>query len=434
MQKSVSRLGLVSAPLALAVAMVAASAPALAADNLSPTLRAVMQRDLGLSSAQLSQYLKVERQAAQEQKSLARQQSSHYAGSWIERQANGNFRLVLATTAISPQKAPAGVEIRQVRHSLADLEAAKGQLDAMLAHGAKVPAGVYSWRVDPQSNSVVVGVGRNGQRAGVDFVARSAANADTVRFETLDEQPSLRSNLQGGLGYLRDPGDGYLYACSIGFNVTQGSTPGYVSAGHCGDAGEPVYLEGAAGTGPQWTIGPNIGTFAGSTFPQPGGTGPDYSWIRVNAGNTLQPTVYGWGKGDVTVTGHAEAAIGTAICRSGRTTGWHCGTIQAKNVTVNYSTGETVLNLTQTTACSEGGDSGGSYITGTGQAQGVLSGGSGSCKGDKNTTTFGGKAVVTKGKPGGGGGGGGKPSRATTFFTPVNPILSAYNLTIVTGN
>src|SRR3546814_10184058 len=90
--------------------------------------------------------------------------------------------------------------------------------------------------------------------------------------------------------------------------------------------------------------------------------------------------------GDVTGTGHAEAPIGAAICRSGRTTGWHCGAIQAKNVTVNYSSGETVLKLTQTTACSEGGDSGGSYISGTGQAQGVLSGGSGNCKGDKNTT------------------------------------------------
>src|SRR3546814_3519440 len=90
--------------------------------------------------------------------------------------------------------------------------------------------------------------------------------------------------------------------------------------------------------------------------------------------------------GDVTVTGHAEAPIGAAICRSGRTTGWHCGAIQAKNVTVNYSSGETVLNLTQTTACSEGGDSGRSYISGTGQAQGVLSGGSANCKGEKNTT------------------------------------------------
>src|SRR3546814_12243484 len=68
-----------------------------------------------------------------------------------------------------------------------------------------------------------------------------------------------------------DPGDGYLYACSIGFNVSQGGTPGYVTAGHCGDTGEPVYLEGPDGTGPQWTVGPKIGRFAGSSSPKPGG-------------------------------------------------------------------------------------------------------------------------------------------------------------------
>ncbi|HET6436337.1 MAG TPA: S1 family peptidase [Xanthomonadaceae bacterium] len=421
-------------PLALAVALSLAAAPALAANDVAPALRSAMQRDLGLTAAQLSQYLNVERQANRQQKTLAGQQGRHFAGSWIERKGNGDFQLVVATTSIAPQKGPAGVEIRQVRHSLADLEAAKAQLDAPLARGAKVPKGVYGWHVDLQSNTVVVSIGKGGQQAGVDFVARSGADARTVRFQVEDEQPTLRSTLKGGLGYLRNPGDGYLYACSIGFNVTQGSTPGYVTAGHCGDTSEPVYLEGASGTGPQWSLGPKFGNFAGSSFPQPGGTGPDYAWVKVDAGNTLQPTVYGWGKGDVTVTGHAEAAIGTAICRSGRTTGWHCGTIQAKNVTVNYSSGETVLNLTQTTACSEGGDSGGSYITGTGQAQGVLSGGSGSCKGDKNTT-FGTNASAHKGKPGGGGGGGGsKPSKATTFFTPVNPILQAYNLTLVTGN
>ena len=94
----------------------------------------------------------------------------------------------------------------------------------------------------------------------------------------------LRATLKGGLGYLRNPGDGYLYACSIGFNVSKGTTPGYVSAGHCGDAGEPVYLEGSAGTGPQWTLGPQFGTFQASNFPNPGQTGNDWSWVAISVG------------------------------------------------------------------------------------------------------------------------------------------------------
>jgi len=399
---------LVFAPLALAVAMVA-STTALAADDISPALKAAMQRDLGLTATQLSQYLRIERLSGQS-KGLEKQQGSHFAGSWIERQGAGNFKFVVATTAVGAQKSGADIDIRNVRHSLSDLDAAKGQLDLQVAQGAKVPKGVYSWYVDVQSNSVVVGIGKGGQQAGIDFVARSGADARVVRFVTMDEQPSVRATLQGGLGYLRNPGDGYLYACSIGFNVSKGTTPGFVSAGHCGDAGEPTYLEGSAGTGPQWTLGPTIGTFQGSTFPNPGGTGTDMSWVQLSSGHTQSASVYGWGSANVTVKGSTEAAVGAAICRSGRTSGWHCGAIKAKGVTVSYVSGETIVNLTQTTACSEGGDSGGSFITGPGQGQGVLSGGSGSCKG-------------RSGRTGGG----------NSYYQPLLPLLSFYGLTLKTG-
>ncbi|HEY0662765.1 MAG TPA: S1 family peptidase [Lysobacter sp.] len=391
----------VLSPLSLAVAMAASAAPS---DSVSPSLRAAMQRDLGLTSAQLSQYLKIERLAALQEKQLAKAQGRNFAGSWIERQANGSFKLVVATTSIGPQKAAAGIEVRSARRSLAELDASKAQLDGVLARGGRAPNGVYGWYVDLPSNSVVVSVGKGAQQAGIDFAAASGVDAQSVRLVTELEQPSLRLDLKGGQGYLRNPGDGYLYACSIGFPVTQGSTAAYVTAGHCGDAGENVFFEPS-----QWTLGPKIGSFAASNFPNPGQTGNDYAWVRVDAGHTTSPIVYGWGKGDVTVRGGTEAAVGTAICRSGRTSGWRCGTIEAKNQTVNYSSGETILNLTRTTACSEGGDSGGSFITGPGQAQGVLSGGSGSCKGKQPN------------------------NRTRSFYQPLLPILSAYNLTLRTG-
>jgi streptogrisin C len=76
--------------------------------------------------------------------------------------------------------------------------------------------------------------------------------------------------------------------------------------------------------------------------------------------------------------------------------------VQAHNVTINYAAGP-VYGATQTNACAQGGDSGGSFISGN-QAQGVTSGGSGNC------TTGG-----------------------TTFFQPVNPILAAYGLTLETA-
>jgi streptogrisin C len=104
----------------------------------------------------------------------------------------------------------------------------------------------------------------------------------------------------------------------------------------------------------------------------------------------------------IAVKGSQEAPVGAAICRSGSTTGLHCGTVGAKNSTVRYAEGS-VSGLTRTNVCAEPGDSGGSWISGD-QAQGVTSGGSGNCR-----------------------------SGGTTFFQPVNPILSAFGLRLVTS-
>jgi streptogrisin C len=107
------------------------------------------------------------------------------------------------------------------------------------------------------------------------------------------------------------------------------------------------------------------------------------------------------------VAGNTEAPVGAAVCRSGSTTGTFCGRIIAKNQTVNYPEGA-VTGLTQTDVCAEGGDSGGPWLSGD-QAQGVTSGGSGDC--------------------------GANQDNSETFFQPINEILAANNLTLVTtGN
>ncbi|QWP75777.1 S1 family peptidase [Lysobacter sp. K5869] len=397
--------------LALAVAMVA-SGSALAADDLAPALKTAMQRDLGLNDTQLAQYLKLESLAAKQEQTLQTQLGRNFAGAWLERKADGSYALVAASTAIAntAAKAVPGVETRRVRNSLASLNAAKGQLDGLLARNGKAPKGVYSWSVDLPSNSVVVGVAPGAEEAGVDFVARSGLDASAVRFETMKDVPQRRIAVQGGRGMLRDPGDGYLYACSVGFTVTKGSTPGYATAGHCGTVGEIVYQEVS-----QWNPGVRVGSFAASTMPSGTATGPDRGWVKVDTTHTLSPSVYGYGSGDVTVRGSSEAAVGAALCRSGRTSGWHCGAIRSKNVTVSYQDDNgnpdgTVTGLTRTSACAEGGDSGGSFITGAGQAQGVLSGGSGSCSG-------------SQGNNGGG----------NSYYTPINSILSTYGLTLRTS-
>ncbi|KRG71197.1 hypothetical protein ABB29_03480 [Pseudoxanthomonas dokdonensis] len=402
--------------------LMAFSTSAWAADDVAPALKNAMQRDLGLSGPQLAQYIKAERLANKQQKTIEKQLGRNFAGTWLERKADGSYSLVAATTAIQ-QAVPAGVESRQVRNSLAALKAAKQQLDSELEHGVRAPKGVYGWAVDLPDNSVTLSIAPGAEDAGIDFIARSGIDASVVRFETMQDAPKLHKgkptpppppvanvNVQGGIGYLRQPGDGYLYACSVGFSVTQGSTPGFATAGHCGDAGEVVYHELS-----QWVPGVKLGAFAASEMPGDFETGVDQGWVKLDAAHSLSASVYGYGSGDVTVHGSTEGVVGTAICRSGRTSGWRCGAIVAKDVTISYVDDNnqpdgTVTGLTRTSACSEGGDSGGSFITGVGQAQGVLSGGSGSCSG-------------RSGKTGGG----------NSYFSPINPLLADYSLTLKTS-
>ncbi|WP_216209079.1 S1 family peptidase [Amycolatopsis aidingensis] len=115
----------------------------------------------------------------------------------------------------------------------------------------------------------------------------------------------------------------------------------------------------------------------------------------------LVPWIPGPGR-RIALTGSAEAPVGSAVCRAGGTTGWHCGTIQAKNQTIVYPDGQ-VHGVTRTSVCAEPGDGGAPFVQ-RDQAQGVLLGGSGNCA-----------------------------SGGSSYFLPLNPILKRYGLMLFTG-
>jgi streptogrisin C len=379
---------LVLSPLALMISMAASAATA-------PTARDAMKRDLGMTDAQVTQYLKVERLADTQGRALAQAQGAAFAGSWIERTPSGGSQFVVATTSSQPQKMPAGVVLRPARFSLARLDANKAELDKL---NARAPAGVYGWGVDVRTNTVRVDVARGALKAAIDFIAASGIDADTVRFSRMDSAPKPLLTFYGGSEYLSEV-DGSYYYCSVGFNVTRSGVQGFATAGHCGNTGSRVYT-----LANRRTLGPQVGVFEGSTF---GGNNGDKAWVSVGNSHSLPAVVDGYSSADVPVRGNTVAAIGAAVCRSGRTTGWKCGTMEAYNQTVNYPD-VSVNGLTQVKVCAEGGDSGGAFITPTtGMAQGVLSGGNYSCKGKQ-------------------------ANLATSYFQPINGILSQYNLTLKT--
>jgi streptogrisin C len=362
------------------------------ASQIDKRMLQAMQRDLGLDARQAARYLEVERSATARLPEARRSLGTAYAGSWLEYGQDGRFRLVIATTdSASAERARGfGAEARVFKRSLAQLESVKRELDRN-ARQRKPNAGIHSWYIDVKTNQVVIEAEYKAREAALDFAAISEIDAAAVRFEESRGVPRT-TQIVGGERYNLPGG-----WCSIGFPVTQGANTGFATAGHCGGVG-------TATTG---TNGIAQGTFAGSNFP-----GADMGWVRItNPGAwPLRNWVTNYAGGTVPIVGSAVAPVGAAVCRSGGNTGYRCGAITATNVTVNYAQGA-VFGLTSSSACVGFGDSGGSFITPAGQAQGVTSGGQ---------FPFGGNDNCTSNPP-------------VTFYQPLQPLLNQYGLTLFTG-
>ena len=377
---------------ALAVAFVGTASGASEREvRIDPRMAAAMERDLGITAEQLPAYFRAEREALAKEAQAQRQFGRNFAGAWMERGADGQFKHVVATTSNARAARIPGSEIRQVRHSLLQLEDTMSGLNGIRSRAADARKlqGVQSWYVDVRTNSVVVSVAPGAMLKAVDFVAVSPTNVDTIRFEVAEGVAMPAASVVGGNRYGSGGG-----SCSIGFSVTRGATKGFATAGHCGTAGTSVSIGGVA-----------VGTVQSSSFPT-----NDRAWATVRSVDTLVGGVNRYNGTNVAVRGSTESGLGAAICRSGYASGWRCGTITSTNVTVNYSVGP-VYGLRQSTACLTQGDSGGSWLAGN-QAQGVSSGG------QLN---------------------GGSPGSNCSFAAPksyyqrINPLLSAYGLSLVLG-
>lgn len=358
------------------------AAPASAAPDQA-TVGAAQLRTLlteaGLSLDEAEQRLAEEAQAADLTSTLAGALGSSFAGAWFE---PGSTDLVVATTdpAAAQRVRAAGAVPRLVSLDLSTLNRVMAVLDS---RADSVPDAVTGWYVDPVTNSVVVSA--TDPAAAETFVAGEPG----VRIEQVPLRPVPLADLRGGETIeASTPG----VSCSIGFSVTSGTARYVLTAGHCTQLGGTWF----------GSDGSPIGPVARSSFPE-----NDFGLIEVTSPSWRQTSAVVTRNGPVAVTGAAQAPVGASVCRSGATTGYRCGTVEALNQTVNYGGGDVVNGLTRTSVCAEPGDSGGPYISGT-QAQGTLSGGAGTCF----ISLFG----------------------TETYFQPVGEALATYHVQLVTGN
>lgn len=343
----------------------AATASAPAAPSASPyhpqMVRALAQ-SLGVSDAAAVQRL--DRQAGQ-QEALDRLERSGVRTDGAFFDDAGRLVVNAADERAADAVEEAGLQARIPARGEAALDRIKAALDTKAAR--QVPDGVTSWAVDVETDTVTVTVADRTKAAARAFLAAAARHGGAVRVvqdeDVLEAQTTVYPGSRMNINNL--PGNW----CSVGFGARDSQGRQHlVSAGHCVAGGPGLYFEGdrfAVGERSRYREGYNS---------------VDMGTARVDAGDAIATSVGTWGNSaPIAVKGSQRAPRGATVCKSGSTTGWTCGAVESYNVSVTYTNPRTgvqtfVSGLGSSSVCTEGGDSGGAYISGN-QGQGMTSGG-----------------------------------------------------------
>ncbi|MBD2827888.1 MULTISPECIES: S1 family peptidase [Streptomyces] len=290
----------------------------------------------------------------------------------------------------------AGLRARVPERGEGELDRIKAQLDAKALKSA--PAGVSAWSVDLASDTVTVEVNGASDAATRSFLTTARSNGDAVRVVKGQEKLETQAVVPPGS---RMTFNGYL--CSVGYGAKdRNGKQVLVTAGHCIEDLPALAYNGtrfAKGTHTRFALGTRS---------------VDMGIASVDAGNSIGLDITTYGKaGTVPVKGSKRAPSGAALCKSGQTTGWTCGKVGSYNVSVTYTDQNggpdtVVTGLASSSVCTQGGDSGGAYVSGD-QAQGMTSGGPTNqrCSGQVN-------------------------SPGSSYFQPLDDALAYYGLTLNT--
>ncbi|GDY29687.1 S1 family peptidase [Gandjariella thermophila] len=332
-------------PLAALFALPAAQAgPAPAGTGLAASVQRAAVDSLtsttGIAAPDALRRLAGQRAAAARAAEVAGQLGAGAAGSFLDAGTGAPVVNVLDSTSAERARA-AGVTAKLVRYGMDQLQATKRAFDAM----AGVPN--TAWGIDPSTDQVVLTVSDAAPADGATRLLAAAARfGDQVRVRHTS-RPITRQVLDG------DEITTGAIICSAGFNVNRNGQNYIITAGHC--------TQGL----PDWQgIGPSVD----SSFPS-----TDYGLIR-NDSSDAPGAVDLYDGTSQPITSAGSASVGEQVCKSGRTTGLTCGTVQALDQTVDYGNGDVVYGLIQTDVHSDHGDSGGALFDG-GTALGTVSGG-----------------------------------------------------------
>ncbi|MGD9482265.1 S1 family peptidase [Streptomyces sp. TRM70308] len=302
---------------------------------------------------------------AQQQDTLAtlEKKGLDTAGAFFDEQ--GDLVVNVADAAAKAQVEKAGLDGQIPEHGDDVLERVMDTLNK--AATDRVPSGVTSFGVDLAHDAVTVEVRDTSDPATQAFLKKAEKFGDAVRTVRTDEQLAPQTTVYPGSEM--NPNNNPNSWCSVGFGARDRSGNQYlVSAGHCIDPGTGLYFDGS-----RFAVGDHTRFKLGTRS-------VDMGVARVDRGDSIATAVGTWGNSrPVAVRGGQRASVGSTVCKSGATTGWTCGKISSYNKSVTYvdrsgGPDTVVTGLGSSSVCTEGGDSGGAYISGN-QAQGMTSGG-----------------------------------------------------------
>ena len=324
--------------------------------DVAPNAAAALAKKKGMTvpeaKAQLARERALGARGAQIEQSLHGRSGGEYL--------DGNGKLVVTTldTAASAVVAQSGARPKLVDDSAARLDAIVKQLNRQAAQDGI--GAVQGWYVDVPTNSVVVTVtegATDSDTAALKKLATSFGDSIRIEYRPADQAPQPAEWLVGGFQIVIPAGG----TCSVGFNTRDAYNRNVVlTAGHC------VKTSGTVTRNGYW-----IGSTRTADYPT-----DDFGTFWNSYPNYWQPSpsVSKYNGTYAKVVGQWDnPPVGTTVCKSGRTTGYTCGTIQALNQTANYK-GLAIYGLVKHNACVEGGDSGGANISAGGYALGVTSG------------------------------------------------------------
>ena len=332
-------------------------APPLAKD-IDPDAAAALASQKGIKLAEAKARLAHEQSLSVRGAKLEKSLAGRSGGAYLD--SDGNLVVTTLDNAARAEVIRGQARPQLVDDSSARLDAIVKHLDAQSANGGA--GAVQGWYVDVPTNTVVVTVTKGAadpSTVALTRLATSFGRSVRIEYRPADQAPQPAEWMVGGYQFVMSSGG----LCSVGFNTLDASNRNVVlTAGHCVTSGtfsRNGYIIGSGRTTNYPTD--DFGTFWNS---YPGYWQPSPSVYKYNG--TYARVAGLW----------TSPVVGTTVCKSGRTTGYTCGTITALNQTVTYTGGKVISGLVRHNACVEGGDSGGANISAGYYALGVTSGAS----------------------------------------------------------